>query len=395
MPLVLNRPWANSLTNLSTGSVSNQSGTVQDRNEDLAWDRTKTPRGLPWRPPTKYSRRVDTGYVSTCELACNLRTSTSIVTRSGAADFGGFYFGELSSRPQYLEDRVLNKCLKKLKDGNFNAAVALGESKRTAKLVYDKAQAIAKTVEGSEEELAAMYRKMRRASGPGLAKRLARQIFGRKLEIAYGWVPLLNDVYGAVKEVAERKQYDKRVRVTVKSKATETAIDTVTVSQGVRGITVLVDKQAKTKHQVMCRLDYAQNSELLSDLSRVGLTNPLELAWELIPFSFVVDWFVPVGNYVSLLDSPLGWTFLDGSISTKSEKLIQPLNGRVSPIHGSSVTGFVLPTGKGRQMGFSRKPITSAPMPRPPNINWGKSTSHALNGIALLGSAFMGSKVWR
>lgn len=31
-------------------------------------------------------------------------------------------------------------------------------------------------------------------------------------------------------------------------------------------------------------------------LEQLGLTNPLSLAWELIPFSFVVDWFVNVGD---------------------------------------------------------------------------------------------------
>ena len=32
--------------------------------------------------------------------------------------------------------------------------------------------------------------------------------------------------------------------------------------------------------------------------NRLGLLNPISVAWELVPFSFLIDWFVPVGNYL-------------------------------------------------------------------------------------------------
>jgi hypothetical protein len=43
-------------------------------------------------------------------------------------------------------------------------------------------------------------------------------------------------------------------------------------------------------------------AELYEELSlqrSLGLVNPLEIAWEVVPYSFVVDWFLPVGSYIA------------------------------------------------------------------------------------------------
>lgn len=44
--------------------------------------------------------------------------------------------------------------------------------------------------------------------------------------------------------------------------------------------------------------------------------NPLEWAWELIPLSFVLDWFIPIGSYLSALDAYQGITSVRGTFST-------------------------------------------------------------------------------
>jgi hypothetical protein len=44
----------------------------------------------------------------------------------------------------------------------------------------------------------------------------------------------------------------------------------------------------------------------LKQLSQLGITNPALLVWELIPYSFVIDWLIPVGDFLSSLDALVG-----------------------------------------------------------------------------------------
>jgi hypothetical protein len=57
------------------------------------------------------------------------------------------------------------------------------------------------------------------------------------------------------------------------------------------------------------------SSTLLATASEIGLTNPAEVAWELVPFSFVVDWAIPIGTFLGQLDASVGWHFETGSIT--------------------------------------------------------------------------------
>jgi hypothetical protein len=45
---------------------------------------------------------------------------------------------------------------------------------------------------------------------------------------------------------------------------------------------------------------------LMNDLSKWGLLNPASVAWELTPFSFVIDWFYPVGQLISSMTDLVG-----------------------------------------------------------------------------------------
>lgn len=43
--------------------------------------------------------------------------------------------------------------------------------------------------------------------------------------------------------------------------------------------------------------------EHMSTPRRLGLQDPLGVAWELTPWSFVVDWFVPISTYLDTLNT--------------------------------------------------------------------------------------------
>jgi hypothetical protein len=48
-------------------------------------------------------------------------------------------------------------------------------------------------------------------------------------------------------------------------------------------------------------------------VNRFGLMNPLEILWEVTPWSFVVDWFIPIGSWIASEASVSGCTFDSGT----------------------------------------------------------------------------------
>lgn len=56
---------------------------------------------------------------------------------------------------------------------------------------------------------------------------------------------------------------------------------------------------------------YTISNDVLRKLHQTGLDDPLGTLWELTPFSFVVDWFVNVGDHVAALSDWNGLSFKD------------------------------------------------------------------------------------
>lgn len=54
------------------------------------------------------------------------------------------------------------------------------------------------------------------------------------------------------------------------------------------------------------------HSDVLYGINQLGLANPLATIWELFPLSFVIDWFLPIGDFLSALTGPLGTVFVSG-----------------------------------------------------------------------------------
>lgn len=131
------------------------------------------------------------------------------------------------------------------------------------------------------------------------------------LEIQYGWTPLLYDVYGSAEYVA-KLLHDSSVDLIVK--ATGHGSSTDAYSNANEQSTA--NAKAIVKHIAHLRV----SDPLLRNTAALGLTNPLNVAWELVPFSFVVDWFYPIGATLNSLTALQGYSVIDSCTSTKIEE---------------------------------------------------------------------------
>jgi hypothetical protein len=117
-------------------------------------------------------------------------------------------------------------------------------------------------------------------------------------------------------------------------------------------------------------------------LNQAGLINPLAIAWELLPWSFVIDWFVPVGQTLQACTAGCGLDFVGGWTTDQihvTNEIKRRLNftgygtGCVSP-GLFQVTGFE----------FRRFPHNHLPWPEFFADLTPYSTTRAVNALALV-----------
>lgn len=396
MPITIPRSWSKRTVDPYNHTDKTTTGSVNDVLSDVVTGRTKTKRGQ-WRPPTNYSRTYENransvdvvGYASKRDQYGDWRTFFS-----GAVNCSGYWFSALPSFPGTLQSRCEIGARIKLKNESINLATNFGERAQTAGLVFQ-------TCKRLHDGVVAARRLDPRAlaNALGISRRKLRKgsAFDMWLEAQYGWKPLLQDVHAAVTKLSDDETGSKPPIVTVKSGGRER--DEFFTYPGDSCLQTLVGsvrfkKLHRVEHKCMVRLDFIPENHALIAASQLGLTNPLEVGWELVPFSFVVDWFYPVGNYFQQLDATLGYSFKGGSISKKTSMKTQVLSSDLLRTDGlpaslNGVTGYCYSSSKGYQMSFSRSVYSSAPLPAPKlSFKDKSSAAHVENGIALLASAF-------
>lgn len=154
--------------------------------------------------------------------------------------------------------------------------------------------------------------KARRAHGQSRKADPANALANAWLEFQYAVIPLMLDAQGLAESLAK---YNTRPIVgRVSSTHTLTGHDDTTTGNLFSGI---IRSQSQWKVSRRYVVFYKVDAPQLPDFAGMGLTNPLQLGWELIPFSFVVDWFLQIGDWLSSFDATVGLTFASGSVSTK------------------------------------------------------------------------------
>lgn len=149
------------------------------------------------------------------------------------------------------------------------------------------------------QQLLRAARCVRRGDARGAARALQLQNFrkfkkkeisGRWLELQYGWLPLLSDIHAMAMDYDSPSGW---VR-----------------TRGFSDVEFALESKfgwgwdrASVRNQHVCTIaaHLTVDSSAVRNLSKWGLENPALTAWEAVPWSFVVDWFIPVGGYLESL----------------------------------------------------------------------------------------------
>lgn len=298
------------------------------------------------------------------------------------------YFGSLGRRSDPNYGRMPNladanqlraaeiQALLKLKNTRVNLGVALGEMQHTANFLGSTATTIAR---GVQQLRRGQVRKAFRTIGADW-----RSWPQNWLGYQYAMRPLLNDVYGSAEALSNR---DLPSWVTTVKGVNEVKTSwTETSGSGNTHSTIDVSD----RKGVFVRLDFHPSNEFYHTLSSLGVTNPLVVAWELVPFSFVLDWGIQIGSWLETLDATLGFRFLSGSKTFRSER-IREANGSIGPRKvGEPVFVTVDHHSKTRLLHVKREVYGGVPRPWLPRVKNPISLQHMANGLSLLAAAMAG-----
>lgn len=242
------------------------------------------PKKLAWNDYQVEAEDHEVG--STCvQFTCFIPgggTDTSVTTATMYRDYG-----DAPDIPASKHNKALARLLDNIKGHSFNLGVNVSQAKLSVDMVVGNLGKLGRSIvllkrgdfRGAAQQL---------GSPPRESRLTAKDISGRWLELQYGWMPLLSDTYEACKafeRVANGDQCYKVFRTGCNQTAETDYSGSPTESCG---------QPIKRERRITCEMVEEP------DASRsLGLYDPASILWENIPYSFVVDWFVPIGTYLS------------------------------------------------------------------------------------------------
>jgi hypothetical protein len=296
-----------------------------------------------------------------------------------------------------------NKAIKQLQErssqGVSNIAVDVAQYRQFSSLVANSAARIVNSVRmlrrgnlvGATDALIA-GRRIQRHFGGRLSK--SKTLAQNWLELQYGWKPLLSDIVEGREALRQFALKNEAIRV-VRASGSETQRVSGKILDG--GVNpVLASTIGRYETAFLAQYKYAirfrASNHLKSLLQQTGFNNPISFGWELLPFSFVADWFLPIGPYLECMSANQGLTFLDGSetfFSRREHSVAISFSGQLAGYSAFNNRNARL-FGNYSQTRFvhTRTKLITFPGVTFPTFKNPLSVTHALNGIALLRAVF-------
>lgn len=286
------------------------------------------------------------------------RTRTLKVGLLNSANKDTVYVPPYSMGPMY--ERALDSLNEKVR-GGLDLSVDAFQARQT-KRMFDAASRV--------EDYARLARKRGRG--------VTRLVAGAWLELQYGWRPLLGTIHDAGDKLMRYQQ--RRMRFS--AAAFDNFHGQYINHKFLLGTGIEVRGTPKGRYGYKLGIALSPGESAMQALGQYSSLNPVSIAWELLPYSFVVDWFVDVGGYVRnfetalLYKSAFRFGYATGLVACDAEEVAVSTSPNVT-VQGSRKTRYIH---------FVRALMSEYPFPRYPRITCHLGSERLLNGAALLGN---------
>lgn len=185
--------------------------------------------------------------------------------------------------------------------------VSLAELHKTVGLIATNARTLAKVLTAVKRGLpkeaveSLLGRKFKSGS---TRKDISDPFFRRWLEYRYGWLPLVFEVRGAIEAVAARNDFPLRtVSRGFESATARRSLERVYDGGSVGKHTLRYEQEQtiSVRAYILYEADFESHNA-----RNFGMYDFPQSMWELMPWSFVIDWFISVGDWLEAITPKVG-----------------------------------------------------------------------------------------
>lgn len=200
------------------------------------------------------------------------------------------------------------------------------------------------------------------------------------LQWTYGWKPLASSIYGVTELF---KNGAKTGLICIKTFANDTDRRELSWNSTGDGNVLSRTNEAVSK-RCMFQCEFGVNDSVLNNLASLSSLNPVSITWELVPYSFVFDWFIDIGGYLNNLESALLYrSAFKRGFYTEGYKF-EGTTVTAGTYRGSGQDRSYNLRGSYRLTGKRRSVLSSSPLPRAPSFRVDLGASRLLSAASLL-----------
>lgn len=335
-----------------------------------------------WRKPSSYVMEF-TQQVGPFGTYKNKRYGTARVYEgclSGVAP-GSYQIVGYDNLPvdAWLENQCIIAAKNKLSKDAPSLGTALGERSETAGQVAD---ILERFYLGYKDARKGRFKQAFSHLGHSPRKGWDKSASSSILEFNLGIKPLAGDIYASIDYLANHEERNGKPLIKVShtmtrgSKTGARAILDEAISSGSMPMTLNYSEY----YECTVRLYYEPDNPMQT-AAQLGLANPASLIWELLPLSFVIDYVVPVGDWLNALNADAGLTFKGGCSSHWRQNKTQYAGNGGDPntwLGRSDVHGYR------ENRSLHRYAFASSPVPYYPQPSPMVNANRGLNLIALM-----------
>lgn len=338
-----------------------------------------------------YTKLWETGLQTFGEYCAKIWNRPAEHPDWGCSEWRASYFPSDPASRDWNQASLKNlaKIAEDIRGHELDLGNSVAEGNQTVRMTLDALRDITKAARNLKHgNIAEAVRNLTSGAKPGsirgnlLSDRLSsKNIAERYLGFTYGVTPLLSDIY-EISKVWEGITAGPRHK------------DYIRTSKGIPSKGEFIhgefNRCFSSVYSVRQRIRVSEDA---STQHKLGLLDPLGIGWELTPFSFVADWFIPISTYLDTLNlfNGLNATVLETrKWSTHVETTSVLPAYEWEPWYGGV---RVLPHTTQTFGGFSRSFSQSVSVPPPRFKPLGKALSpkHLTNAVALARVAILGA----